>query len=190
MGVRVVPSRSIGELSGWDPSSFAKRRAPRGVRIVLSAHRHFADFTLRTWRRGNVLVFHTRVGSSILPVRTMLRWCNGQHLGPSNRRRRIVTVTEHHSMRRLRRGLWPLTPDSSVRHREPLPSRSFRRRHGSHKAVRRDRHARSGPCCLCSMAMSTPAVNRWDGVRIAGAVPIREFGVMTAQRLPTPLAWV
>jgi hypothetical protein len=25
----------------------------------------------------------------------MLRWCNGQHLGPSNRRRRIETVTEY-----------------------------------------------------------------------------------------------
>lgn len=94
------------------------------------------------------------------------------------------------SLRRLRRGLRPLKPDSSARHREPLPSRSFRRRGGSHKAARCDRHARSGPCCLCSMAMSTPAVNRWDGVRIAGAVPIWEFGVMTAQRPPTPLAWV
>jgi hypothetical protein len=94
------------------------------------------------------------------------------------------------SLRRLRRGLRPLKPDSSARHREPLPSRSFRRRRGSHKAVRRDRHARSGPCWSCSMAKGTRTVNPWDAVRIRRPVPIQEFGVMTAQRPPTPLAWV
>ena len=75
-------------------------------------------------------------------------------------------------MRHLRRGLWPLKPDSSARHRGPLPSRSFRRRRGSHKAVRRDRHARSGPCWLCSMAKGGATVNREHSVRIRKPVPI------------------
>ena len=120
----------------------------------------------------------------------MLRWCNRQHLGPSNRRRRIETVTEY----QFDAAPPARTPAFEARQPGSTPgaatSRSFRRRGGFHTAVRRDRHARSGPCCLCSMAMSTPAVNRWDGVRIARAVPVWEFGVVTARRLPTPPAWV
>ena len=46
MEVRVLLSRPIhGKLSGWDPSWFAKPRAPNGVRIVLSAFRQFAGVT-------------------------------------------------------------------------------------------------------------------------------------------------
>ena len=50
-------------------------------------------------------------------------------------------------------------------------TRFVRRRRHPHKVSRRDRHAHSRPCWICSTAKSTATVNRGERIRLPHPVP-------------------
>ncbi len=173
--------------TGQGPARFAKPMVP--ARGCESFSPHSANS--RAYLNGRVPALQADHRGSIPRARSMVPSSIGQDTGFSHRRGGIDTRRDSHLTRSVRRRARPLKPQSSVRHRGPLPAtRCLRRGRGFHTAVRAGRHRPSGPCCRCSMAMSTPTVNRWDGVRFATAVPVCRVSSMVELRPPNPLTRV
>jgi hypothetical protein len=96
---RAIDVRVIAEA----PSRFMEGQPARRRRSLLRMrHRQRCGDRVAGLPRGRGVTATCLASNQRSPGRhrasapvLMLRWCNGQHLGPSNRRRRIETVTEY-----------------------------------------------------------------------------------------------